>query len=274
MRIDRDASEGGNAHIFSTVLSAIMTEGTIHVPGEICIGTSGWNYSHWKNTFYSGVKRKDWLRHYAKLFGSVEVNATFYRLQERKTFERWREETPSGFRFTIKGNRFLTHNKKLHDPLESIRRERERASALGDKLAVVVWQLPGNLHKHPESLRGFVGALKRWPETRHTIEFRHSSWFDAEIAEILSDSGIANCWSDAADWPMWDTVTTDLVYCRLHGHPLTYASEYGEASIREWADRARLWLSRKRYVYVYFDNDAETHAPKDALRLLHTLSGQ
>lgn len=248
-----------------------MTEEPVQVHRGLNIGTSGWNYTHWKDTFYSGVKRKDWLRHYAEQFRSVEVNATFYRLQERKTFERWREETPSGFRFSIKGNRFLTHNKKLSDPVESVRRERERASGLGDKLAVVVWQLPGNLHKNAGRLRGFVEALGRWSETRHTIEFRHPSWFDAETGDILSDAGIANCWSDAADWPMWDAVTTDLVYCRLHGHTRTYVSEYDEASIRQWADRIRLWLSERREVHIYFDNDAEAHAPQDARRLMNAL---
>ena len=235
------------------------------------IGTSGWNYPHWKDTFYAGVKRKEWLHHYAQRFMSVEVNSTFYRLQELKTFRRWHEETPQDFRFTIKGNRFLTHRKKLLDPHEPIQRERARASGLGNKLAVVVWQTPGNFHKNVPRLREFVRALRRWPETRHAVEFRHPSWFETEISDILGDAGIANCLSDAADWPMWDTVTTDLVYCRLHGHNQTYNSEYEDASIEEWAGRVRHWLSEKRDVHIYFDNDAETRAPRDAMRLLDAL---
>ncbi len=91
------------------------------------IGTSGWSYRAWKDSFYAGVRQKDWLRFCAERFTGIEVNATFYRLQERSTFERWRDETPGDFRFAIKGNRFLTHNKKLADPVRSIQLERERA---------------------------------------------------------------------------------------------------------------------------------------------------
>lgn len=102
------------------------------------IGTSGWSYRTWKDSFYAGVRQKDWLRFCAERFTGIEVNATFYRLQERSTFERWRDETPGDFRFAIKGNRFLTHNKKLADPVRSIQLERERARGLGNKLAAVV----------------------------------------------------------------------------------------------------------------------------------------
>ncbi len=235
------------------------------------IGTSGWNYEGWKDAFYAGVRRKDWLRYAAERFTGLEVNATFYGLQRRSTFERWRDETPPGFGFAVKGNRYLTHNKKLLDPEEPIRRERERAEVLGAKLKAVLWQLPGQLQLDGERLRRFLAALREgWP-VRHAVEFRHPSWFTAEVADALRAHGVAACQSDAADWPMWEEVTADLVYVRLHGHTRTYASAYHSRLLRLWAGRTRAWLAEGRDVHVYFDNAAEGAAPRDALRLLEML---
>ena len=236
-----------------------------------CIGTSGWNYDGWRESFYAGAPRKDWLRLCAGRFSGIEVNATFYRLQSRATFERWGAETPRDFRFAIKANRYLTHNKKLGDPRAPIALERSRAEGLGPKLAVVVWQLPHNFHRHLERLDAFARALRGWRAVRHAIEFRHESWFDDEVAGCLRSHRIAVCQSDAADWPLWNAVTTDLVYVRLHGHEQTYASAYPERDLRRWAGKVRRWLGEGRDVHVYFDNDALCHAPFNAERLIALL---
>ena len=238
------------------------------MPGHLYIGTSGWNYDAWRDGFYAGVPRKDWLRFCARRFTAIEINATFYRLQSKETFQRWRAETPAGFRFAIKANRYLTHNKKLADPLPAIGLERERAAGLGDKLAAVLWQLPRNFHKNIEHLEGFARSLGCWRRARHAIEFRHPSWFDEEVAGCLRTHGIAVCQSDAADWPLWEAVTTDMVYVRLHGHDVTYASGYSDAQLRAWAEKVRRWRREGREVHVYFDNDAFGAAPANALRLL------
>jgi uncharacterized protein YecE (DUF72 family) len=240
-------------------------------PGLAYVGTSGWNYDSWRDSFYRGRPRKDWLRHCGERFSALEVNATFYRLQSAATFRRWAAETPPAFRFALKANRYLTHNKKLADPLPAIRLERDRAAGLGAKLAAVLWQLPHNLHRSLERLERFARALGRWRSVRHAIEFRHPSWFCDEVAACLGAHAIANCQSDAADWPLWDAVTTDLVYVRLHGHSLTYASAYRPAELRAWAERVRFWLGEGRDVHLYFDNDALGHAPRDALRLIDLL---
>lgn len=237
------------------------------LPG-LYIGTSGWNYASWRNSFYEGVPRKDWLRHVTARFTGLEINATFYRLQERRTFERWRDAARPGFRFAIKGNRFLTHNRKLVDPVPSIRLERDRARVLGRKLAVVLWQLPRSFRRDLPRLIEFARALGRWRAVRHAIEFRHPSWFSDEVAECLRARGIAVCQSDAADWPLWEAVTTDLVYVRLHGHTRTYVSSYSRQSLAIWARRIRRWRLQGHEVHVYFDNDAEGAAPKNAAQLL------
>ena len=239
--------------------------------GRAYVGTSGWNYDVWREAFYGGRPRKDWLGFCAQRFTAIEANATFYRLQTKATFERWRRETPPEFRFAIKANRYLTHNKKLKDPLPAIRLERDRAARLGPKLAAVIWQLPRNFHRNPGRLETFVRALGGWRRVRHAIEFRHESWFDEEIAACLRAHRIAVCQSDAADWPLWDAVTTDVVYVRLHGHTETYASGYSESELRRWARRVRRWLGEGRDVHVYFDNDALCHAPFNAERLIALL---
>lgn len=240
---------------------------------EIRIGTSGWNYDSWKDDFYEGVRKADWLAHCGERFTGIEVNATFYRQQEKRTFEKWRDSVPEDFAFAVKGNRYLTHSKNLKDPEEPVGRERERASALGEKLAAVLWQLPSDRKKNLERVREFARVISsEWNEVPHAIEFRNRSWFDDDIADCLREHGVGLCISDAADWPMWEAATSDLVYVRLHGHTRTYASSYSASNLGRWADRIRNWTDDGREVHVYFDNDTEGAAPKDAMRLLEMLS--
>jgi uncharacterized protein YecE (DUF72 family) len=239
--------------------------------GKAYIGTSGWNYKSWRDGFYGDTPQKQWLRFCAEHFSAIEVNGTFYRLQPQSTFEKWRDETPEGFPFAIKGHRYVTHNKKLLDVEESMIRCRENATPLGEQLAAVVWQLPARLKKDVERLQKFVKILGRWKSTRHAVEFRDKTWFDDQVAECLTKHAVAVCMSDAPDWPMWDRVTTDLVYIRLHGHTRKYASSYSKPALITWATRVRGWLKESRDVHVYFDNDAEGAAPKNALTLLDML---
>jgi len=235
------------------------------------IGTSGWNYKSWRNSFYGDIPQRNWLRFCAERFTAIEVNGTFYRLQEKSTFKKWSDETPEDFLFAIKGHRYVTHNKKLHDVEEPVIRCRDSASPLRKRLAAVVWQLPAFLKKDMQRLETFVKTLRHWKSTRHAIEFRHKSWFDNEVAECLERHAVAVCMSDAPDWPMWEQVTTDLVYIRLHGHTRKYASSYSKAALEKWATRIRRWLQENCAVHVYFDNDAEGAAPRNALTLLKML---
>lgn len=231
------------------------------------IGTSGWTYDEWRDGLYAGIRREDWLAHYASVFDAVEVNGTFYHLLPRRTFEHWKRDTPPGFRFTIKSNRYLTHIKRLAFRRADLVRERNSVGALGHKLAAVLWQLPAGLGRDDALLERFVARLSGWPGTRHAVEFRHPSWFDDEVAARLAAGRIAAVQSDSADWPMWPAVTTDLVYVRLHGHRATYASAYGPRGLAPWARRIRAWLAEGRRVHVYFDNTALGHAVGDALAL-------
>jgi uncharacterized protein YecE (DUF72 family) len=235
------------------------------------VGISGWNYPSWKDDFYAGVPRQSWLAHCGEHFSGIEVNGTFYRQQPRSTFEKWRAAVPERCSFAVKGNRYLTHNKKLADPRGPLQRERAGAEGLGDQLSAVLWQLPATWRRDLERLERFAStAVAVWP-VRHALELRHPSWFDGEVLDCLARHGLAVCLSDSATWPLWDAVTADFVYVRLHGHSRTYASRYSTPHLVRWAGRVRGWLDSGRDVHVYFDNDAEGHAPWDALRLLDLL---
>jgi uncharacterized protein YecE (DUF72 family) len=242
------------------------------VSGRLYVGTSGWNYAAWATGFYRGVPRRAWLVHYARRFGAVEVNASFYHEIRPATYAAWRDETPEGFRFCVKAHRYLTHVKRLAFPPESLERQRRNLRALGSKLSVVLWQLPSSLSREGRRLEDFLAALGRWGEARHAVEFRHASWFRSDVAELLASHRVANCLSDAADWPMWDAVTTDLAYVRLHGHTRTYASRYAPRALDAWAARIAAWLGEGRTVHVYFDNTNAGAAPQDALALAARLA--
>jgi uncharacterized protein YecE (DUF72 family) len=238
------------------------------------IGTSGWAYPEWKDDFYAGVPRSRWLEHYAQHFNAVEVNATFYHTLRTSTLERWRDLTPPHFRFCIKASRYITHIQRLETTDESLARLRAQADALGAKLAVVLWQMPQGLKRDLDLFERFARRLDGWRGVRHAIEFRNESWFGDEVAQRLSEQRLAAVQSHAADWPMWEAVTTDLVYVRLHGGAHTYASAYSTAALRRWAERIQGWLAQRREVHVYFDNTAEGHAVQNALALAKLCQGK
>ena len=231
------------------------------------IGTSGWHYRHWQDSFYDGLPASQWLTCYARHFSSVEVNSSFYRDTPASTLQQWLAATPADFRFTLKGHRYISHVRRLRDCREAVVRERSQYRPLQDKLVAVVWQLPSAFHADAQRLPAFCADLQQWPQVRHVIEFRHDSWFTAETAACLQHYRVAVCQSDAADWPLWDAVTSDLVYIRLHGHSRTYDSSYSSRLLAQWSDKIRRYLSDGHDVMVYFDNDAAGAAPRDAMRL-------
>ena len=141
------------------------------MPGKAYIGTSGWNYKRWRDAFYGETPQKQWLQFCAERFTSMEVNSTFYRLQPQSTFEKWRDETPEGFLFAIKGHRYVTHNKKLIDVEEPVIRCRDAASPLGKRLGAVVWQLPAPFKRTSSDWRN---SCKRFGIGKHTARDRVS----------------------------------------------------------------------------------------------------
>jgi len=231
------------------------------------VGTSGWVYPGWREHLYGDTPAKRWLEVASRTFDALEINGSFYTQIKPETYARWARETPDGFKFALKGHRFITHYKRLRQCEASVARLRDQAKPLGDKLAAVVWQLPSNFRVDLERLDDFLRALQVWPAARHALELRHRSWFVPAVAERLREARVAVCMSDAPDFPLWKEVTTDLVYVRLHGHTRKYASSYNLPHLRHWADDTARWLADGRDVHVYFDNDAEGHAVRNALTL-------
>lgn len=238
-----------------------------HQGRPLFIGTSGWNYKAWKESFYAGVKQKEWLQHYASRFNAVEVNATFYRLLKETTVEGWRLKTPESFCFTVKGSRYITHTKKLRPDPDSVARQRDNLRPLQGKVRAVLWQAPGSLHKDLGLLRDFGSHLKVWTGVDHVLEFRDESWFDEQTADTLESLNLGTCISDAGKWPRWDRATGPLAYIRLHGSPETYVSSYSEQTLLTWAEQIRAWLHQGRSVHVYFDNTDQGAAAENALAM-------
>jgi uncharacterized protein YecE (DUF72 family) len=229
-------------------------------------------YPGWREHLYADTPVKRWLEVASRTFNALEINGSFYTQIAPATYARWRAVTPPDFRFALKGHRFVTHYKRLGDCEPSIARLRDQARGLGDKLAAVVWQLPDRFALSLPRLDGFLRALAVWP-VPHALEMRHRSWFVPQVAARLREAGVAVCQSDAPDFPMWREITADLVYVRLHGHTRKYASSYHPASLRRWAGDVGRWLGEGRDVHVYFDNDAEGHAVRNAIALSALVAG-
>jgi uncharacterized protein YecE (DUF72 family) len=223
--------------------------------GRVFIGTSGWQYRHWRETFYppdTPVVRE--LEHYSTVFSSVEINNSFYRLPEKKTFAGWKARTADDFVFSVKASRFITHNKKLSDPKPSLRLFFERAVGLGDKLGCILFQLPPRWGMNAQRLRDFLELLPR--KHRYTFEFRHHSWFCDEVFDALRQHNVALCLYDLAGWQTPVELTAaDYVYIRLHGPVSAYRGQYTDAAIDRWADQACEWMEAGRDVFCFFDKD-------------------
>ncbi|MBS1152916.1 MAG: hypothetical protein H6Q89_4614 [Myxococcaceae bacterium] len=237
------------------------------------VGTSGWVYPGWRQHLYFDTPVKRWLEVASRTFDALEINGSFYTQIKPETYARWRRETPDDFRFALKGHRYVTHYKRLGGCEQSIVLLRDQARGLGDKLRAVVWQLPSTFGLDLGRLEDFLRALERWAEVRHALELRHASWFVPAVAARLREARVAVCLSDAPDFPMWRAVTTDLVYVRLHGHTRKYASRYSLPHLRRWTTDIHGWLDEGREVHVYFDNDAEGHAVRNALTLRALVHG-
>jgi uncharacterized protein YecE (DUF72 family) len=243
-----------------------MSERQSHQPRAMYIGTSGWSYPHWKKRFYpTAVSGAGMLEYYAARFRSVEINNTFYRLPERATFAQWRDIVPSGFVFSVKANRYITHMKKLREPKATTADFLSRVGALGERLGPILFQLPPRWRFDAERFEEFLESLPK--KFRYAFEFRDRSWFDDRAFDALVEHRAALCIYDLEDCRSPLEITTDLVYVRLHGPGHAYQGKYSTQAITAWARRLSDWRAQGKTVYCYFDNDAEGFAVENALKL-------
>jgi uncharacterized protein YecE (DUF72 family) len=239
---------------------------------RVHIGCSGWVYPHWRERFYPrDVPQRAWLDYYAKHFDTVEINNTFYRLPKPSAVEGWVEHSPPGFVFAVKASRYLTHIKRLktldpyvdrfYEPLETL--------VKSEKLGTLLWQFPPNFQRDTDRLSR---ALRELPAGRHAFEFRHESWFNNEVYDLLSEHGVALVIGDESSrWISTPHVrTTDWTYLRFHHGSRGRHGNYSAAEIETWARRISQWR-RDTEVYAYFNNDWEGYAIRNAKRLKELL---
>jgi uncharacterized protein YecE (DUF72 family) len=292
------------------------------MPGRVRIGISGWNYKGWRGKFYPPkLRQKDELAYAASLLPSIEINGTFYGLQRPSSFLTWVEQTPRDFEFAIKGSRYITHMLKLKNVEQALANFFASGPlALGPKLGPFLWQFPPQFafnadrleeffnllpqttaaaaelaRRHDDRLQGraFTEPVRHRP-LRHAVEIRHESFRSPEFMKLLRRYNIANVVADTVDWPRLMDVTSDFVYCRLHGSEVLYTSGYTDIDLELWATRIASWARGQdcdrthpqnhfactdparpraaRDVYVYFDNDAKVYAPVDAQNLIQKVS--
>lgn len=226
----------------------------------LLVGTSGWQYRHWRDVLYPpDVPQKRWLEHYVTYYATVENDGTFYRLPARETFAGWQSRVPADFVMAVKVSRFLTHIKRLRDPAEPVERMMQATAGLGPRLGPVLLQLPPNLLVDVDRLDACLAEFGKWREAgpvRVAVEPRHSSWWNDEVRQVLTDRGAALCWADRRGrpvTPLWRTA--DWGYLRFHEGTASPWPRYGRQALRSWVDRlAKCWPDDDP-VYVYFNND-------------------
>jgi uncharacterized protein YecE (DUF72 family) len=288
-----------------------------HRTGEIRIGISGWTYAPWRGVFYPmGLARTRELDYAAQQFRSIEINGTFYGMLRPDAFASWARQVPEDFVFALKGPRFITHLRRLRDveaPLANF--VASGLLRLGPKLGPILWQLPPNFRFDAERIDAFLKLLPHdtvaaarlgrkhddrlkasaWLKAdaerpmRHAFEIRHESFRNRAFIDLLRRHDVALVFADSVEWPRLMDITSDFVYCRLHGSEQLYASGYDDAALDDWAQRVVAWARggdpdhaghvdgtarrRIRDVFVYFDNDAKVRAPVDAVGLVRRVEG-
>jgi uncharacterized protein YecE (DUF72 family) len=235
------------------------------------VGCSGWNYRDWRGSFYPAkLPARRWLEHYARHFDTVEVNTTFYRLIARDAVAHWVEQTPESFIFAVKASRYLTHVRRLGSIADGVERFYERLQPMleGGRLGPVLWQLPENFHKDLERL---AGCLEQLPQGLHAFEFRHPSWFSPDVYELLRENEAALVVGDHPQRRFQSyEATAPWRYVRMHYGSRGRRGNYSPAELRTWAERLHRWRADGP-VFVYFNNDWEAFAPRNAARLLALL---
>lgn len=237
----------------------------------ICIGTSGWNYDHWRGRFYpSELDSSDWLSYYAKSFETVEINYSFYRLPERELFEKWAGETPDDFTFAVKASSYLTHRKKLKDPEEPVSRMMNNVRGLGEKLGPILYQLPPNWNVNLTRLSEFLPLLPK--DVRHVMEFRDPSWLVEDVFDLLRKHSVGYCIMSAPGLSRIMEITAPFAYIRMHSGGVDTEGDYEDIQLEWWADQVRA-MAEQGDVYVYFNNDYKGFAVKNAKKLIELTKG-
>jgi uncharacterized protein YecE (DUF72 family) len=239
------------------------------------IGTSGWSYPHWEGVLYPpGLPPERRLDYYVPNFRTAELNSSYYRWPDHTAFDRWRRRLPPDFLLSVKAPGLLTHVKRLFAPEAWLTRIAQGVARLGTRRGVLLVQLPPRAAVDYARLAYFLTHVPTGLNV--ALEFRHPSWHQDPIFELLEQHGAGYCVMSGAGLPCVLRATGPFVYVRLHGpdrHHL-YGGSYSEEDLRWWADRVREWDGMRRDVFVYFNNDGHGHAVRNALTLQGLLNSQ
>ncbi len=259
----------------------------------IRVGIGGWNFAPWRGTFYPpGLKHDDELRYAASRLTSIEINGTFYRTQSPASFAKWRDETPDGFVFAVKGHRAVVNKKVLGEAGEALDWFfKSGVTELGNKLGPVLWQLAPFKKFDPDDIDVFLGLLPKEAgglTLRHVLEVRSTSFLVPEFVTLLRKHNVGVVYADSDDYPAIADVTADFVYARLQRSQEAEAAGYPPGDLDAWAKRAKTWeaggepddLDRfgqtkarkaKRDVFVYMIAGDKVRAPAAAMALIERL---
>jgi len=234
------------------------------------VGCSGWHYEHWRGLYYPReLPKPKWLSFYAHQFDTVELNNSFYRLPSEKAFNTWWESTPENFIFAVKVSRFITHIKRLKNLDSAVENFVSRAGLLKEKLGPLLYQLPPSMKRNDELLQNFLSTLTS--RYQHVVEFRHESWIDEKVFDILRKYSVGLCVFDMPGFSCPLVATSDFAYIRFHGSQGLYSSSYTDEELAQWTDRITGLGQRIKASYIYFNNDAEAFAVKNAIKLRNLL---
>lgn len=271
-------------------------KGTRHASADIRVGIGGWTYEPWRGAFYpTGLAQKRELEFASRKLNSIEINGTFYGTQRATSFEKWHDETPENFVFSLKAPRFATHRRVLSEAGDSI--ERFFASgvlALKDKLGPINWQFAPTKQFDAEDFDAFLRLLPKKVEgraIRHAVEVRHESFRHPEFVSLLREHGVAVVVAGDSDYPQIADVTGPFVYARIMGTVETEALGYSDQALSAWASRAKTWAAGKapdgletvapsidkptpRDVYLYVISGYKVHNPAAAMALIERIGGE
>jgi uncharacterized protein YecE (DUF72 family) len=243
----------------------------------VYIGTSGWAYKEWGKKFFpKDLPQTQHLTYLAGYFNTVELNASFYRLQPSSNYRRWKKVTPNDFQFSIKVSRFITHIKRMKAVRLPWKRFFKTTTPLKEKCGPFLLQFPSSFtgkEEEVDRLDKFFSAAKKDGKIRFAVEFRHSHCFEPEMIEVIRRYKAALVFANSTKYPTAPLeATSDFIYIRLHGPRQMFASGYSEDDLKPWAKLMKKFFKEGKDVYVYFNNDQHTHAPANA-KILQKLMG-
>ena len=237
---------------------------------KLFVGTSGWSYKHWSGLFYpTHVKPDKYLEFYQTKFNCVELKSCFYHLPRNSTIKGWIDRTPDVFKFCPKLSRFITHQKRLNDAEEPLKKFFDLFRVMESRMGPVLIQLPPGLRFDRSLMNDFLQILNRqYKVYRFAVEVRNKTWITDAFFNLLTQYNTAFVMADSGKrFPYYEVETTDFVYLRFHGPEKLYASDYPDARLIAFADKIRGWLEKDKEVWVFFNNDFHGYAVNNAVKL-------